>query len=377
MASPSSLFSPLTLAKQPLINRIAVSPMCQYSANDGCATDWHLQHLMQLAISGAGLVVLEATAVERRGRITHHCLGLYNDACEAALERVLQVARRVAHPGTKFVIQLAHAGRKASTQRPWEGRASLGPFEDPWPTVAPSALAAGEGWHLPRALDEDDIETQGELFRAAAQRALKLGLDGVEIHAAHGYLLHQFLSPLSNQRRDAFGGSLENRLRFPLQVAQSLRQLIPQELIVGARITGTDWHPEGITEDEALAFAKDLQGLGVNYVCVTSGGLIQGLKIPSGAGYQVPLAARIKREVGITTRAVGMIVDPHQAEEIIASGQADQVALGRAMLDNPRWPWHAAQALGQNLKAPPQYERSLPDKWAGAAMARPTASQKS
>ncbi len=364
----SQLFSPIRLAQQEIPNRVAASPMCQYSAVDGCATDWHLQHLMQLAISRVGLVILEATAVERRGRITHSDLGLYTDANFAALQRVLTAARRIAHDDTKFGIQLAHAGRKASAQRPWEGGRALTATEDPWTTIAPSALPVGRGWHTPVAMDAEDLERTLEAFVLAARRAMDLGFEIIELHGAHGYLLHQFLSPVSNHRQDEFGGSLQNRMRFPLQVARAVRAEIPRSHIVGMRITGTDWHEEGIGPDEAVRLTGELKDIGLDYVCVTSGGIVPGLDIPVGPDYQLPFAAQVKRETGMPTQAVGMIVDPLQAERIIADGDADMVALARALLDNPRWPWHAAQTLGAELQVVPQYERSLPRLWPGAEL---------
>ncbi len=359
------LFSPLTLGPLTLANRIAVSPMCQYSADDGSATDWHLQHLMQLAFSGAALVMVEATAVERRGRITHNCLGLYSDANEAALERVLQAARRVALPNTAFGIQLAHAGRKGSAQRPWDGGGALAETEDPWTTVAPSAIPVGDRWHTPAALDDAGLERVEQAFVTAAQRSVRLGFELLEIHCAHGYLLHEFLSPLSNQRQDRYGGSLENRLRLPLQVARAVRAAVPEGVAVGARITGTDWVEGGFTAEDAVVLAAALKQLGLDYVCVSSGGLVPGARIPVEPGYQVPLAARVRRETGITTRAVGMIAGPQQANAIIAAGEADQVALARAFLDDPRWGWHAAEALGMAASQPPQYQRAGARVWPG------------
>ena len=369
---PSALFSPIDLGPVHMKNRIVVSPMCQYSADDGCANDWHLMHLMQFAISGAGLVMLEATHVARQARITHGCLGLYSDANEAALVRVMAAVRHVARPGARWGIQLNHAGRKASTQRPWEGRGPLVPNEDPWPTDAPSALPGGRGWHVPAQMTRDDMVRVRGQFVAAAQRATRLGFDVVELHAAHGYLLHEFLTPLANQRQDEYGGTLENRMRFPLEVAAAIREVLPPSIAFGARITGTDWLPEGIDVGEAAIFAQKLQALGAAYVCVSSGGAAFA-DIPVAPGYQVHLAAEVKAKAGILTRAVGMNVDPAQAEEIISSGAADMVALARAMLDNPRWAWHAAQALGADGTAfyPPQYERTRPDLWPGARIARP------
>jgi 2,4-dienoyl-CoA reductase-like NADH-dependent reductase (Old Yellow Enzyme family) len=363
------LFSPLELGPVTLANRIAVSPMCQYSAEDGSATDWHLQHLMQLAISGAGLVALEATAVERIGRITHGCLGLYSDANEAALARVLTAARKVAPGGTRFAIQLAHAGRKGSSQRPWEGGRPLA--EGAWQTVAPSAVPFADGGPAPAALDEAGMERTLAAFRQAAGRAVRLGFDAVELHSAHGYLLHSFVSPLSNRRTDAYGGSLESRLRFPLDVARAVRAAVPRSVALGARITGTDWADGGLGPEDAVVHAAALKAAGYDYVCVSGGGAVPKMTIPLGPGYQVPMAARVRAGTGIVTRAVGLIVEPAQADAIVASGRADWVALARAFLDNPRWVWHAAERLGASIAYPPQYARAARAQWPGAAMARP------
>jgi 2,4-dienoyl-CoA reductase-like NADH-dependent reductase (Old Yellow Enzyme family) len=370
----SHLFSPLALGPVELPNRIVVSPMCQYSAADGSATDWHLQHLMQLAISRAGMVVVEATAVERIGRISHGCLGLYSDANEAALARVLDAARRVAAPGTRFAIQIGHAGRKASCQRPWEGGKPLSRSEDPWPTVAPSALPFTAEGPAPQALDAQGMARVTAAFCQAAERAARLGFEAIELHGAHGYLLHEFLSPLSNLRKDAHGGSLEGRMRFPLEVARAVRAVVPRRVALGARITGTDWADGGLTVEDAVAFATALKGAGLDYVCVSGGGAVPHVKIPLGPGYQVPLAAKVKAQSGLVTRAVGLIVTPEQAEAIVASGQADCVALARAFLDDPRWVWHAAERLGAEVSIPPPYARTSRAAWPGAALVRPALS---
>lgn len=369
MTTPN-LFSPLVIGPVTVPNRIAVAPMCQYSANDGAASDWHIQHLMQLAMSRAGLVVLEATGVERSGRITHHCLGLYTDLNEAALARAMDAARRVATPETKWGIQLAHAGRKASAQRPWEGGAGLTENQDPWITVAPSAIAFADNYATPHALNAGGMDRIKSAFCQAAVRAARLGFDVIELHAAHGYLLHQFMSPISNRRTDHYGGSLENRLRFPLEIAKAVLAVIPTHMALGARITGSEWVNEGIEPSEAVAFANAFQALGGTYVCVTSGGNVSRAKIAVGPNYQVPFAAAVKNGSTIVTRAVGMIAEAHQANEIIASGQADQVALARALLDDPRWVWHAAEKLGATISYPPQYERAAAKLWPGAALAR-------
>lgn len=370
----SALFSPVTIGQIELPNRIVVSPMCQYSADDGCANDWHLMHLMQLGISGAGLIVLEATAIERHARITHGCLGLYSEANEVALARVVYAARRAASQETRWGIQINHAGRKASAQRPWEGRGALGVSEDPWHTEGPSPLAAGDGWHTPTEMTKTDMERVRDRFVAATRRAVRLGFEVVEIHAAHGYLMHQFLSPIANQRDDEYGGTLNNRMRFPLEVAKAVHEVLPRTVSLGLRITGSDWSREGIDVAEASVFASSLKELGAGYVCVSSGG-IANVRIPVRPDYQVPFAAEVKAKVGIHTRAVGMIVEPDQAETIISSGKADTVALARAFLDDPRWVWHAAEKLGAagSVKYPPQYERSKRGLWPGAQLARPDA----
>ena len=363
------LFDPLKVGPLTLPNRIAVSPMCQYSADDGSATDWHLQHLMQFAIARAGMVVVEATGVERIGRITHKCLGIYSDANEAALARVIKAARAVAAPGTPFAIQLAHAGRKASVEPPFEGARPLRPDQHAWITVAPSALPFSEGWHTPRALDAAGLDGTLAAFLQAAERSVRIGFDAIELHAAHGYLLHQFLSPLSNKRRDEYGGSLENRMRFPLQAAAAIRAVVPRSIALGARISGSDWAEGGFDIEEALAFARALKAHGYDYVCVSSGNVVSS-KIPFAPGFQVPLAEKVRAGAGLVTRAVGMIIEPEQAEAIVSSGKADMVALARALLDDPRWVWHAAERLGAQVPYPPQYARAAPTVWPGAAIAR-------
>jgi NADPH2 dehydrogenase len=362
----SVLFSPLRLANLDLANRIVVSPMCQYSANDGVASDWHMTHLGMLANSGAGLVVIEATHVERRGRITHGCLGLYSDACEAALERVVSHCRRIG--AAKLGIQLAHAGRKASAQRPWEGAKALSAAEDPWPTVAPSALPFAPGWHTPSAMTEDDMSHVSASFTDAARRAVRIGFDVIELHLAHGYLLHSFVSPLSNKRNDTWGGSLAGRMRFPLEVARAIRAVVPPGTPLGARITGTDWVDGGLTADDAVALGKALKEAGLDYVDISSGNITPESRWPNDPGFNVPIAEKVRRETGLAVRVVGMIANATQAERIIAAGQADMVALARAFLDDPHWGWHAAQTLCADVVRPLQYQRAAPALWPGAAM---------
>jgi 2,4-dienoyl-CoA reductase-like NADH-dependent reductase (Old Yellow Enzyme family) len=360
------LFTPLSLGSVTVPNRIAIAPMCQYSADDGSMTDWHLQHVMRMGMSGSGLVIVEATAVERRGRITHGCVGLYSDANERAAKRVIDAAKAVALPGTVFGVQLAHAGRKASSQRPWEGAASLPTGEDPWPTIAPSAIPFAPNWHTPQEMTEEDIDGVIRHFVVAAQRAVRVGYDVLELHMAHGYLLHSFCSPLSNQRQDRWGGTLEKRLALPLAVMKAVREAVPHSIAVGARITGTDWLDGGMTIEDAIVLAKGLRDLDGAYVCVSSGAASPAARIPVGPLYQVPLAEKIKKATGIVTRAVGMITTAPEAESVLQEGKADQIAVARAILDDPHWGLHAADALGVTLPRAPQYDRASPAKWPGA-----------
>ena len=366
----SKLFTPITLGGVELPNRIVVSPMCQYSADDGSMTDWHMMHLGSLAVSGAGLLMIEATGVTREGRISHGCTGLYSDDNEAAMKRVIDACRRVTrHP---IGVQLAHAGRKASTHIAWQGGKPLSPSESPWTTVAPSALPFAEGWHVPHELSDAELRVLIDAFVAAAARARRIGLDVAELHSAHGYLMHQFLSPLSNRRGDRYGGSPENRMRFPLEVARAVRETWPRERALGARITGSDWMDGGLTPEDAIAYARELKAIGYDYVCVSSGGVSPLAQIKVEPGYQVPFAQKVKQAVPIAVRAVGMIAAPEQAEEIVASGKADMVALARGFLDDPRWVWHAAEKLGAKADYPPQYARSRAELWPGAKLARPS-----
>jgi 2,4-dienoyl-CoA reductase-like NADH-dependent reductase (Old Yellow Enzyme family) len=357
---PSTLFTPLRLGALTLPNRIVIAPMCQYSADgDGNATDWHLIHLGNLALSGAGLLILEATAVTPEGRISPDDLGLWSDANEAALARVLAAVRR--HSPMPVAIQLAHAGRKASTRVPWEGNAQIAPGEpDGWRTVAPSPVAFGDGEVPPIALDGAGLTRVRDAFAAAARRSARLGIDLVEIHAAHGYLLHEFLSPLSNLRDDDHGGTLKNRMRFPLEVFEAVRAAFPADRPVTVRVSATDWADGGWTVEETIIFAKALEARGCAAIHVSSGGLTPAQRISAGPNYQVPFAARIRSAVGIPVIAVGLITGFEQAEAIVHSGEADAVALARAILYDPRWPWHAAAALGATVAAPSQYLRCAP-----------------
>ncbi len=357
----SILFSPIQLGALTLCNRIVVAPMCQYSAVDGASTNWHLMHLGNLAISGAGLLFIEATAVERDGRITPGCLGLWDDATEAALRPVMATIRQYAP--VPVVMQLAHAGRKASSQVPWLGGQQMAIGHGGWASEAASAMPHKPGEIAPIALDSDGLWRIRAAFAAAATRAARLGIDAVELHAAHGYLLHQFLSPLANQRTDAYGGSLENRMRFPLEVFEAVRAAFPVGKPVGVRVSATDWVDGGWDLEQTIRFAKELQQRGLDWIDVSSGGASPQQKPVLGPGYQAPFAQAIKDATGITTMAVGLITEAQQAEDILARGQADLIALARAMLYDPRWPWHAAAHLGALVSVPPQYWRSPPREY--------------
>ena len=344
----SLLFTPISLRGLTLENRIMVSPMCQYSAREGCANDWHLIHLGSLAQSGAGLLCLEATAVTPEGRITPGCLGLYSDDNEAALAPVIAAVRRWSR--IPIGIQLSHAGRKGSSLEPWNGGALIPPGSGGWRPVAPSAVPQSPDEPPPEALDEIGLRRIRDAFATAARRADRLGLEAMELHFAHGYLVHQFLSPLSNRRTDCYGGSIENRMRFALEVFDAVRQTWPADKPLGVRLSATDWIEGGWDLDSSVALARELKARGCDWVDCSSGGISPEQKIPVGPGYQVPLAKRIRRETGITTIAIGLITEPRQAETIIAGGDADMVALARAMLWNPRWAWHAAAELGATVQ---------------------------
>lgn len=354
----SKLFSPYTLRSLTLPNRIVVSPMCQYSADNGAATAWHMIHLGHLALSGAGMLMIEATAVEPAGRITTTDLGLWNDANEAALVPILAAIRQ--HSNIAVVMQLSHAGRKASSKSPWEGGQVLPVAEGGWSTYAPSAVPQKEGEVEPLALDAAGLRRVRDAFVLAAKRAARLGIDGLEVHAAHGYLLHQFLSPIANKRTDEYGGSLENRMRFPLEVFDAVRAVFPADKPVGIRVSATDWMENGWNLEQTIAFAAELKKRDVDWIDVSSGGISPLQKITIGPGYQVAFAQGVKEATGVATMAVGLITEPQQAEDIIASGKADFIAMARGLLYDPRWPWHAAAALGATIKAPPQYWRSAP-----------------
>lgn len=356
----STLFSPFAIADLRLQNRIVIAPMCQYSADNGNASDWHLIHLGHLALSGAALLIIEATAVEPAGRITPADLGLWSADNETALKRVLSALRR--HSPMPIAIQLAHAGRKASSHVPWDGGQLILPEHGGWRAVAPSAVAHALGEPAPLALDNAALQGVVQAFVVAAQRAHRLGLDAIELHAAHGYLLHQFLSPLANRRDDAYGGSLENRMRFPLAVFEAVRATVPAAMPVGVRLSATDWVDPGCGWDleQSVVFGQALQQRGCSFIHVSSGGVSPLQQIPLAPGYQVALAETIRRETGLPTIGVGLITEAVHAEAIVAEGRADLVALARAMLFDPRWPWHAAAELGAEINAPRQYWRSQP-----------------
>lgn len=355
----TKLFTPATVGRLNLSNRIVIAPMCQYSAIDGLMTDWHLIHLGMLANSGAGFVTIEATAVMPEGRISYGDVGLYSDDCETAMGSTLDAIRRWSD--TPIGIQLGHAGRKASTEVPWKGGSQLAPeSENGWQTVAPSPVPFNSSYVLPRALDGQDLKSLRQAFGDAARRAARLGLAAVQIHGAHGYLLHQFLSPLSNHRSDEYGGSLENRMRFPLEIFEVVREAFATDGPVTMRVSATDWVDGGWSLDDTIAFAKALELRGCDGIHVSSGGLSADQKIAIGPNYQVPFARAVKAATSMPVIAVGLITEFEQAEAILGTGDADLVAIARAILYDPRWPWHAAAHFGESVTVPPQYLRCRP-----------------
>ncbi|GAA4529135.1 NADH:flavin oxidoreductase/NADH oxidase [Chelativorans composti] len=361
MTSPR-LFTPIEIGKLKLANRIVIAPMCQYSAENGCMTDWHTIHYGNLALSGAGALTIEATAVVPEGRITYGDVGLWDDATEAAMGRVLDSIRRWSD--MPIVIQLAHAGRKASTEKPWLGGHQLAPnHPNGWQTVSASALAFKEGDNPPVALDRDGLARVRNAFADAARRAARLGIDAIQIHSAHGYLLHQFLSPLSNRRDDEYGGSLENRMRFPLEVFDAVRDAFSADRPVTVRVSGTDWVEGGWDIEQTLEYAKALEARGCDAIHVSSGGLDPRQQFWVGPNYQVPLARAVKQATSMPVVAVGLITDYEQAEAIIGTGDADMIGIARTILYDPRWPWHAAAHLGATVQAAPQYLRSQPHRY--------------
>jgi len=362
----SLLFTPITLGGLTLSNRMSVAPMCQYSARDGVPQPWHSQHLGTMGLSGCGLVTLEATAVEPIGRITPGDLGLWDDTQEQVLTELLEDLRT--YSDAAFGIQLSHAGRKASCNAPWVDRGRpLTPEEGAWETCGPSAIPFDEGWHTPSVLDQAGMARIRDGFVQSARRADRAGFELLELHGAHGYLLSEFLSALANTREDAYGGSLANRMRFPLEIAAAVREVWPRSKALGVRLNGSDWVEGGVVPEDAAAFSRELRELGFDFVHVSSGGLAAHAKIPGAQpGYQVPFAQAVKAAVpDIAVIAVGMITEPRQAEEIVSSGQADMIALARAVLDDPRWGWRAAEQLGAPSHIPVQYERAGKKTWAG------------
>lgn len=354
---PSKLFTPIELRSLTVPNRIVVSPMCQYAATDGVPGDWHIAHLGHLAMGGAGLVFVEATGVEPGGRITPGCTGLYDDETETAFARIVAFLRRIAP--AKIGIQLSHSGRKGSTVAPWEG-GGLIEGEGAWQTESASAVPYLPGWPEPLAMDDAALDRVKRAFAEAARRADRAGFDLVEVHMAHGYLLHQFLSPITNRRTDAYGGTVENRMRYPLEIFGAVRDAFPREKPVFVRLSATDWIEGGWDLDQSVELCSALKAMGCDVVDVSSGGLDQRQAITAGPGYQVGFAERIRRDTGITTMAVGQITEPVQAETILATGQADLVALARGMLWDPRWGWRAALALGEEIELPAPYARCNP-----------------
>jgi 2,4-dienoyl-CoA reductase-like NADH-dependent reductase (Old Yellow Enzyme family) len=358
----TALFTPLRIGELELANRIVIAPMCQYSAVEGCMSDWHVIHLGSLAISGAALLTIEATAVVPEGRITYADVGLWDDATEQAMARTLASVRRWSE--IPIAIQLAHAGRKASTEIPWKGGSQIAPgASNGWQTVAPSAIPFTADTHPPAALDHGALRRVRDAFASAARRAARLGIEAVQLHGAHGYLLHQFLSPLSNRRTDEYGGSLENRMRFPLEVFDAVRAAFPARRPVSMRVSGTDWVEGGWDIAQTVELAKALEARGCAAVHVSSGGLDPAQRIPVGPSYQVPLARAVKAAVRIPVVAVGLITEFEQAEAIVSTGDADLIALARTILFNPRWPWHAAAHFGERVRAPAQYLRSQPRQY--------------
>ena len=359
------LFDPIALRGLALPNRIVVSPMCQYSADDGCANDWHLIHWGQMLLSGAGMFTIEATAVSSEGRITHGCLGLFDDATEKALASALARARRQAPP-MAVALQLAHAGRKGSSARPWNGGKLVPLAQGGWTPVAPSAIAHAAGEPPPTALDAAGLEGVRAAFAAATRRAGTIGVDAIELHMAHGYLMHEFLSPIANRRDDDYGGSFDNRVRFPLEIFDLVRAAWPADRPLGVKISSSDWVDGGWAPDDSIELARRLKARGCDWLDVSGGGVSSAQRIPTATqGVNVPVASEIRRATGIVTMAVGLINEPEYADAIVAAGDVDMVALARAFLREPRWPWRAAAALGGTVAGAPQYGRALTKEMAG------------
>lgn len=354
----SLLFSPIKLRALEVPNRIVVAPMCQYSAHDGVPNDWHLMHLGQFGVGGFGLVFVEAAGVEPEGRITPGCVGLWSDAQEEAYARIVRFFRD--YGSAKIGIQLAHAGRKASSNVPWKGGTSLSKEDGAWQTVSSSPTPYGPGWHTPEALGGNALARVKQAFVDATERALRVGFDAIELHSAHGYLFHQFLTPVINERHDEYGGSLENRMRFPLEVFEAVRAVWPEDKPLGVRFSATDWIEGGWDVESSIVYAQALEERGCDFFDVSSGGAAPQQKIHSAPGYQTRFAAAVKAATRAPVMAVGRITQAHQAETILQSDQADMIAIARGVLYDPRWPWHAAEALGDAATFPPQYARSHP-----------------
>jgi 2,4-dienoyl-CoA reductase-like NADH-dependent reductase (Old Yellow Enzyme family) len=352
----SKIFEPLKIREVTFGNRLWVSPMCQYSSEDGMPTDWHLVHLGSRAVGGAGLVVMEATAVSPEGRISPQDAGIWSDAHAEAYKRITKFIRE---NGSVAGIQIAHAGRKASTAAPWNGGKKVVEAQGGWQTIAPSAIAFAEDYPSPREMNAADIEKAISDFVAAATRALDAGFEVIEIHAAHGYLLHEFISPLSNQRTDEYGGSFENRIRFPLEAIRKVRAVVPERLPVFVRISATDWTEGGWDLEQSVEFCTQLKEIGVDLIDCSTGGNVPRAQIPVAPNYQVPFAAEIRRRTGILTAAVGMITEPQQAEEILQRGDADAVMIARQFLREPYFPFRAARELGAEISVPKQYGRAI------------------
>lgn len=356
-----ALFTPLQVRGVTFANRVAVSPMAQYSAIAGVAQPWHLQHLGSLAVSGPGMVMIESTAVDPLGCGSKTCLALFNDAQEAGLAHVIQGLRSFSQ--TPLGIQIGHSGRKASACDPSQGRRPLSPAEGAWQTVAPSSLSFSNEWPVPRAFDADSLKQTQRAFQDAATRAARLNLDVLELHGAHGYLLHSFLSPISNQRNDEYGGTLAKRMRFVVETMEKARAAFPADRVVGIRLNHDDWQAEGMSLEDTIQIVQRLKEVGCDYVCVSAGAISGASRVRAAPSYLVPFASRIRRETGITTFVTGMIAHPQEANRVIAEGHADMVVLARAFLDDPRWVWHAAEQLGVTLDYPMQYQLAHPSAW--------------
>lgn len=357
----SKLFSPVTIGQQTLENRIIIPPMCQYSAIDGKPTEWHSMHYGSLSHSGAGLLIIEATAICPEGRLSPYDLGLWDDETETSMTKLVKKIKK--YSAMPLAIQIVHAGRKASMPEGWKKAQYIPPEQGGWKTVAPSAIAYDSNHDTPRELTLDEIKTLVQQFADSAKRADLAGFDMIEIHGAHGYLIHQFLSPISNHRTDQYGGSLENRMRFTLEVYKAMRQVVSPEKPIGIRISATDWIEGGWDLPQSLILAEQLKALGCNFIHVSTSGLDERQQIPVSSGFQVPFAQAIKEKINIPVMAVGLITEPTQAESIIEKEQADMVSIGRGMLFNPHWAWQAAAELGAQVTVPPQYARSRPHQY--------------